>query len=62
MLPGNLEIILHNKYGKVKSGCDHLNRPTKKKRKRRKKNTSCKSNSSNSSYKSNSSKSSCECD
>ena len=62
MLPGSLEVILHNKYGKGKLGCDHLNRPTKKKRKRRKKNTSCKSNSSNSSYKSNSSKSSCECD
>lgn len=62
MVPGTLEMILHPKYGKGKLGCDHLNRPTKKKRKRNKKNSSCKSNSSNSSHKSHSSKSSRKCD
>ena len=62
MIPGTLTMTLNEKFGQGKLGCDHINRPTKKKRKRRKKNTSCKSNSSNSSYKSNSSKSSCACD
>ena len=62
MIPGSLNMVLNEKFGQGKLGCDHINRPTKKKRKRRKKNTSCKSNSSNSSYKSNSSKSSCACD